>query len=50
VGAQQRIRTVLWRVPRVETIFMGLLQAAGLLRGCFPLQEVAVLTDGAAIL
>ena len=25
VGAQQRIRTVRWRVPRVETIFMGLL-------------------------
>ena len=31
-------------------MFMGLSQAAGLLRGCFPLQEVGVLTDRAAIL
>ena len=45
VGAQQRIRTVLWHVPRVETIFMGLLQAARLLRGRFRLQEVGGLTE-----
>lgn len=50
MGAQQRIRIVPWRMPQVETMFMGLLQAAGLLRGCFPLQEVGVLTDRAAIL
>ena len=30
-------------------MFMGLSQAAGLLLGCFPLQEVVVLTDRAAI-
>jgi len=44
------MRTVLWRVPRIETICVGLLRAAGLLRGRFPLQEVGVLTDEAAIL